>query len=241
MKKLVCLAFAVLFCVSAFYAQEETSEPVDSETSVVYAEDVIEEKTSHSLDWILSFAPAFLLNTGDVKKTAPSPIVYPFSLGVAFPAEAFVSFQPRLSIFTNYLLWYDGDAYPAEIENRTATAFCFLLDFPAVFKYEPSARHLLEGGAGVSFLCRFAKISNGVSGSDEGYSGSASGDVDEINKWFWKDANFLFFMLSASYLFTFSGKIKAGPEFRCYFPCGSLFSGNGMNNAMFAAGVKLRF
>ena len=68
MKKLFCLAFAVLFCAPAFYAQgAETPEPADSETSVVYAEDVIEEKTSHSLDWILSFAPAFLLNTGDVK------------------------------------------------------------------------------------------------------------------------------------------------------------------------------
>ena len=36
MKNLFCLAFAVLFCAPAFYAQEGTSEPADSETFVVF-------------------------------------------------------------------------------------------------------------------------------------------------------------------------------------------------------------
>lgn len=194
------------------------------------------------LDFTVSFAPTVIVNTDTDNKSAPSPFVFPFSIGIVIPKDNFVSFQPRLSFFTNYYLMNENGAAPAEIENRTATSFSFLLDLPACFTFKPAEKHWIEAGVGPSLLLRFAVISNDVNNSDAGFNGNtASDDVEEINKWFWKDANFLFLETYGAYLYTFTEKIKAGPELKFYLPCGSIFSGNGLNCAMLSLGVKARF
>lgn len=194
------------------------------------------------LDITVSFAPTLIVNTDDDKDSAPSPFVFPFSIGIVIPKDNFVSFQPRLSFFTNYYLLNENGAAPAEIENRTATAFSFLLDLPACFTFKPAEKHWIEAGAGPSILFRFAVLSKDVSSSDAGYNGNtASDDVSEINSWFWKDGNFLFLDTYGAYLYTFTPKIKAGPELKFYLPFGSIFSGNGLNCSMLSLGIKARF
>ena len=195
-----------------------------------------------SLDFTVSFEPTLIVNTDNPKNSAPSPVVYPFSFGIVVPSYNFISFQPRLSFFTNYYLWNDKGAYPAEIENRTATAFSFLLDLPVGFVLFKNEKHLVDLGTGPAFLIRFATLSHDVSENDAGYNGNtASKDVEKINEWFWNDANFLFYEVYADYLYSFTEKIKAGPEVRFYLPLGSLFSGDGLNAAMLGIGIKARF
>lgn len=197
-------------------------------------------KTKPEIDWIAGFAPAVIFNIDDSNKSAPSPIVYPFGFGISVYADKFISFQPRLSFFTNYYLYNDGTAKPAEIENRTATAFSFLIDLPAVFTFDLKHTHFLELGLGAGILARFAILSSGVDASEEGESGTVSDDLRAINKSFWENANFLYIENSFAYLFRLNEKIKIGPEIRLYIPCGSLFTKGSMNGGMFSAGIKVR-
>ncbi|MGP1458265.1 MAG: hypothetical protein ACTTKL_03015 [Treponema sp.] len=192
------------------------------------------------VDFIFAFTPAVIFNTDSSHKSAPSPIVYPFGFGISVPADKLVSFQPRLSFFTNYYLYDDGIAKPAEIENRTATSLAFLLDLPAVFTFDIRQTHFFELGTGLAILARGAILSSGVDSSESGETGSAQSDVDAINKYFWKNANFLFLEASFAYLFQMTEKIKLGPEVRFYLPCGPLFTQGSMNGGMFAAGLKVR-
>ncbi len=188
----------------------------------------------------LSFEPSLLLNTASGAESAPSPAVYPLAAGAEWPDDTFVSFQPRLAFFASYYLWDGDDARPAEIESRTVTAFSFLIDLPAGFTLHPAERHFIEAGCGPAFLLRFGCLSSGVSGSDDGKSGTASGDASKINGWFWSSANFLYLNLHVSYLFQFTDTVRAGPEFRFYLPLGSVFSGSGMDGAIFSLGIKVR-
>lgn len=193
------------------------------------------------MDFTLTFEPTLIVNTDNPKNSAPAPIVYPLSFGIVFPKETFISFQPRISFFTNYYLWNSNGAYPAEIENRTATVFSFLFDFPAALTFYPAEKHSIDVGIGPSVLARFAVLSHSVHGSDAGYNGNtASDDVAEINKYFWKDANFLFIDTYFSYLYKFTEQLKAGPELKFYLPC-SVFSRKDLNAAMISLGIKARF
>ena len=216
MKKILLFCFILsLFCISAF--------------------------ADKPLDFTVTFEPTLIINTDNPKNSAPAPIVYPLSFGIVFPKETFISFQPRISFFTNYYLWNKNGAYPAEIENRTATAFSFLLDFPAALTFNPAEKHFIDAGIGPSILARFAVLSHSVHGSDAGYNGNnASDDVSEINRYFWKDANFLFIDTYCAYLYKFTEQLKAGLELKFYIPC-SIFSGNDLNSAMISLGIKARF
>jgi hypothetical protein len=197
----------------------------------------------HQVDIFTAFAPVFILNTEAGTKSAPSPVVYPLSIGVSWPDYYFVSFQPRLSFYYNYYLWNNDEqtALPAEVENRTATALTFLFTLPAVFSFHFTERTSFEAEAGVSLLLRAGIISNGVSASDSGTSGSAESDTALINEWFWSNGRFLYAETGVSWLYAFSGIVKGGPELHFYLPLGSLFSGRGMDAMMLSAGIKLVF
>ena len=205
---------------------------------ITLSADFFAERT---VDFCLSFEPTLIINTGSPKDSAVSPIVYPFSFGAIFFKDKLLSFQPRLSFYTNYYLWDDDAAWPAEVENRTATAFSFLIDLPAVYMLPLAEHQALEFGAGAAVNARFAVLSNGVKESDAGSSGTAGDDVTEIQKYFWKDANFLFLEAFATYLYSFSEHLRIGPECRFYLPCGQTFSGNGLNGGMISLGIKACF
>lgn len=259
MKKIISLlALLSIFSISVF-AQEteasplETTEEHPSEKSEKSEEsdfsdegksinEKIKAKRSEvPVDFIISMAPALIINTGNHENSAVSPIVYPFSFGVKFFKNNTINFEPRLSFYAGYYLWVDDAAYPAEIENRTATVFSFLLDLPVIYKKQLSKRQFLEFGFGPSANFRIAILSNGVSSSDAGITGSAGSDTDEIRSYMWDNFNWLFVDTSVSYTVKLSEKLRLGPECRFYIPCGQLFSGNGFNSGIVTLGLKAVF
>lgn len=194
-----------------------------------------------AFDLFFEFTPTILINTDGGKDSAPSPAVYPVTIGAAFPKDKSISFAPSLSFFTNYYLLTSDGAEPAEIENRTATSFSFLFDFPAAFNIMSKEKHSLSIFTGPAVFARFGVLANGVKDSDPGFSGTAGDDVKEINSSFWEDASFLYLSGKLTYLYKFSDLIKAGPHFNLYLPLGSLFNGKGLNACMIGLGVTARF
>jgi hypothetical protein len=244
--KRVAVAAAVLFLglVLSVQAQErgETGSSAPS-AAVSFDKPASFKDFFHQVRMYTSFEPMFILNTEAGTKSAPSPVVYPLTIGALWPAGGTVSFQPRLTFFYNYYLWNDDEqtALPAEVENRTATALSFLLTLPAVFTFRTSRNSAFEAQAGVSLLMRAGILSNGVSDSDSGTSGSAGSDTDRINRWFWTGARFLYAEAGAAWLYSFSGIVKAGPELNVYVPVGSLISGRGVDAMMLSFGIKCVF
>ena len=115
MKKLF-LIFTTVFFLMPLFAQEESID-----------------KPHYSADFVMQFEPGILINTESVLVSAPSPIVYPISVGFIWPDAATLAIQPTVSFFMMQHLYYDDRALPAEIENRTTTTLSFMLNIPAVY------------------------------------------------------------------------------------------------------------
>lgn len=244
MKKIFFLISFILFFINSF-SFAENSESKESESEINFEteanttenNEILEKKVNFSL----AFEPTFIINKYKPEYSEASPFVVPISFGVVVKTRTDFYFEPRLSFFSNYYIWTKDGAVPAKLEDRTATAFSFLLDLPTMFSFEPAQKHKIEASAGLAFLFRFAVLSHDVKKNDAGYkNNTASEDVKDINKYFWKNANFLYLSTSFAYLYSFTQKISAGPEVKFYIPCGQIFSGNGMNAAMISAGIKAR-
>lgn len=182
-----------------------------------------------------------LLNTGDLHSSAPSPVVWPVNFKLIFNLPKNFSIQPQINFFWNYYLFADGKARPAEIENRTAIAFSFLLDGDVVYGWQIKEKHRLEAGLGPSFLIRFATLANNVKPEESGETGSAQSDINAINSWFWNNGNFLHLKFNLLYLYKITETIQIGPEFRFYLPIGSFIDGQPMNETIFSLGIAARF
>lgn len=196
-----------------------------------------------SMDLVLQFEPGLYINPNKYNSegelvSAPSPVIYPISIGIIWPNYTFIATQPTLSFFMMNHLWYDGMALPAEIENRTTTTLSFMLNIPVVFSlYLPNNRLQLGGGIGV--FMRFGLRAAGVNDSDSGYTGTAGGDVSEINSWFWKDLHWLYLTTSFSWLINVNEKLKIGPTFNAYIPVGTLFKDKSTEGLMISVGFKI--
>lgn len=193
-----------------------------------------------SLDFTLNLGPAVYVNTKSLKISAPSPIFYPFSIGVLWPNYTFISVQPTVGFSYIYYLWNDNMALPAEIENRTATGISIMADVPVVVQlYLPKSR--FQFSVGPSILSRIGVLSNGVSSNDSGFSGSAESDVKLINEWFWDKGRFFYISTGVSWLYTAfeERNLKFGPEVKVYFPIGGLAAGEGLQGTIINLSVKI--
>jgi len=188
-------------------------------------------------DFLMEFAPAFYIN--DNSNGAPSPIIYPVSIGFFWPNYTFLSIQPTLSTFMMYHLWYDGQALPAEIENRTSATYSFIFNFPVVISLYPNDSNRAQFMGGLAFLVRFGHLPKGVESSDSGYSGSAGEDMSNINKYFWSNGRFLFISAGVCWLHNFTQRIKAGPSVNAYLPVGSILSGENLQSMIISCGLKV--
>ena len=188
----------------------------------------------------VTLGTAITINTESKLKSAPSPAAFSFSVGAIWPNKAFLSFQPRLAFWTGYYLWDGQNALPAEIENRTALALNFMLDIPAAATFR--FKHCqVEAGLGLGILARVALLAGGVSEGDTGASGSAGGDKEKIQEWFWSGARFLYPELFVAWEWNFTKRIAAGLEARYYFPLGSVMDGRGLDASIIAISAKLIF
>jgi hypothetical protein len=213
---------SAIFLIAGLFAQEEP----------------VEEAPSAAFDFVLQFEPALYLNTESTLVSAPSPIVYPISIGFLWPAYSKLAIQPSLSFFMmNHLLYVDK-ALPAEIENRTTTTLSFMLNIPAVFSFFLTNSRF-QVGFGPAFLMRFGLLSPGVKEGDSGWTGSAGQDVSDINSYFWKDLHWFYTSLGGSWLYNLTPQLRAGPTINVYIPVGSLISDHDAQAMIISAGIKI--
>ena len=255
-KKSLFSKLLILFLLSVLSsqltAQSQDSSVIQeahgSETGQTVSDDTSSESKSTAAysdinlgkwDFFFTLDPCIYMNADD--KSAPSPIMFSGGLGLDFFNDKAVSFQPKLSFFTNYFLWNGNNARPAEVENRTAQVLNFLIDLDAVhtWLFKNSA---LQAGGGISVLARFAFLANGVNSSDSGGTdtSTAGDDVSSINSWFYSNLNFLYPNLNISWMRKMESQWIAGFEGRFYFPLGALTDGRGFDTMMISLGVKVQ-
>lgn len=226
------LIFLSIFLISGLWAQEtseneeftEFSQPADT--------------TPRTADFVMQFEPGFYLNTESSLISAPSPIVYPISVGFLWPDHAMIAVQPTISFFMMNHLLYEDKALPAEIENRTTTTLSFMLNIPAVLSYYlENSCFQLTGGLGV--FMRFGLLSPGVKDTDSGWTGSAGEDVGKINEYFWGNMRWFYLTTGGSWLYNLTPQLRAGPTINVYLPVGGLISDKTVQGMIISAGIKI--
>ena len=228
MKKLL-FTLAAVFFLTSLYAQEDTE---------FYEETEPAQPAPFPIDFVMQFEPALYLNTESTLVSAPSPIVYPISIGFLWPDRSTFSIQPTLSFFMMQHLLYEDKALPAEIENRTTTTLSFMLNIPVVFSlFLDNSQFQFTAGPGI--LMRFGLLSPGVKEEDSGWSGSAGSDVEKINEYFWNDMRWFYANLGASWLYNLTPQLRAGPTINAYIPVGGLISDQSAQSMIISAGIKI--
>ena len=232
MKRFLIILAAVLF-ISAVYAQEADLQDEASLDSTQQ-----ELSTSRPFDFILQFEPTLYLNTESKLVSAPSPVVYPISIGFLWPNYAKIAVQPTLSFFMMHHLLYEGKAVPAEIENRTTTTISFMLNVPVVYSFFLSTSRF-QVWAGPGFLLRFGLLSPGVKETDSGWTGTAGEDVSAINSWFLNDLRWFYFTAGGSWLYNLTTNLRAGPVTQISIPVGGLIKDQNAQGMLISLGIKI--
>ena len=79
----------------------------------------------------------------------------------------------------------------------------------------------------------------GVSENASGWTGSAGSDAAAINKWFWSNMRWLYLNIGASWLYTLTPKLRAGPVINFSIPVGGLISDHTAQGMLISAGIKI--
>ncbi len=203
---------AIIFAALAFFTFSSFSQ-----TSIL-------ERT----DFLVTVGPLGILNTQE--NSAPSPIAFSIGAGAQIELLDQMSITPHAHFFANYYTWKDGQAVPAEIENRSAYVPSIMLDIPATWDIK-TGKSIFRLGGGVSFLFRFAFRANHVPETVEA-------DLANINEWFYKGAEFFYPSIQASWDYTLDDGITVGVGAKAYLPVGSLIKGIGLNNGIASIGVR---
>ena len=228
MKKLL-FTLAAVFFLTSLYAQEDAE---------FYEETEPAQPAPFPIDFEMQFEPALYLNTESTLVSAPSPIVYPISIGFLWPDRSTFAIQPTLSFFMMQHLLYEDKALPAEIENRTTTTLSFMLNIPVVFSlFLDNSQFQFTAGPGI--LMRFGLLSPGVKEEDSGWSGSAGSDVEKINEYFWNDMRWFYVSAGGSWLYNLTPQLRAGPTINVYLPVGGLISDQSAQSMIISAGIKI--
>lgn len=236
-KKLLLLTAFFLICTfSSAETQNQQDTPNDQQLNTSGTEGAALEYSSW--DFFFTLGPLLYVNTDS--SSAPSPVKFSAGFGFDFFTDRIISFQPKVSAFTNYYLWDGQYARPAEVENRTALSLSFLFDLNAAHKWSFN-NDSFELGGGISFLARYAFLANGVEETDSGSSSTATAgdDVKSINSWFYKDLNFLYPNISFCYMHQFTENYSAGLETKVYIPLGALKDGRALDTTLVFFGVKV--
>jgi len=238
MKKRFLFTFLlfVIFTSGVFSQENDTSRTKLLGEPFHFAKSFDELK--NQINFSLQMGPSIYINTQSTLVSAPSPILFPVSLGVIWPSKSFLSVQPTVSFFVMHYLWYEGKALPAEIENRTATAHTLFLNIPATLSFFTSTCKI-QLSAGAGFMLRIINLSLDVKPVDTGYSGSAQSDVNLISDYLWSGARFLYLTTEISCLFNITRFLKTGPVFGLYLPLGSFFNKEGFAGFMGYTGIKI--
>lgn len=197
--------------------------------------------SSDDIKFFVNLGPELMINTDSAKKSAPHPVMFSGGVGCDIFADRLINFQPRLNFFMNYYIWDGEDAQPAEVENRTATGLSFMLDLCVGHTWN-FGKNSVQALVGPGILIRYGILSSGVKSGDlNPITGTkAKDDVKDINKWFFKDLNFLYPEIAVTYMRHINDFWNVGAEFRTYFPLGSLTHGEKFDGAIFSLAIKLQ-
>lgn len=237
-------AVFLLFLSINTYAQTASAEQPaanDANAESASSKNPFDEPFWQNTDFFCGVGPAVYISTGAQTDSAVSPVIYPVYFGFLWPKDYYFSIQPSLRFFTGYFYMKDGHVYPAEIENRTALAYSFFFNIPVSLKMNILNVSDLSLSAGLGFLFRFAGLAPDVNDSDYGDTGTAGGDLGEINKWFWGGGRFIYLTLGADWLFQITEDIQVGPEFSLFIPLGPLFTKFSLNGMIISLGIKFVF
>lgn len=192
----------------------------------------------NQVDFNIQMSSSIYVNTQSTLVSAPSPILFPFTIGFSWPNYTFLAIQPSVSFFILNSLWYNEMALPSEIENRTATSYCLFFNIPASFSlYLKQSKIQLSVGAGI--LLPITALSTGVSPTDSGTSGSAELDVAKIQEYYISKGRLFYITAELAWLFDITNKMKLGPVIGAYFPLGSFINDEGFSRFMGHVGVKI--
>ncbi len=232
MKKLLLIISTLLLLTPLFAQEEEAAETVEA---IEFEEPV---QNHYSADFVMQFEPGLYLNTESVLVSAPSPIVYPITIGFLWPDAAVLAIQPTISFFMMQHLYYDDRALPAEIENRTTTTLSFMLNIPAVYSiFLKNSNFQITAGLGI--FMRFGLLSPGVKSTDSGWSGSAGEDVSKINEYFWKKPRWFYINAGGSWLYNLTPQLRAGPVINISIPVGGLIVDKDAQGMLISVGIKI--
>lgn len=231
MKKRFLLIFSIFLVFSTFlFCQEEKDE-----------NSVEIQINSKKIDFFIQLEPTVYLNPEASKlKSAPSPIIFPLTLGIKFPNYTLFSFSPSISFFMMNHLLFEGIPLPAEIENRTSTTFSFMLNLPCSVNFLMK-NFELSVLVGIGIFARFSALAHGINENDSGFLNSAIDDVNEMNSFFWKNGNWFYLTAGFCSVYKFSSKIKFGPTMNIYLPIIPLIKEKSTQAMMISFGVKIVF
>lgn len=245
--RILLLVLFLALSNTVLFAQESSERDyVDEQNmTVTQVEELIQSQSLiNRLDFVFGLAPLVSINTH--KKTsdgkfisAPSPIHFPVYIGLSIPNYTAISFQPSLRFFLSHNLVYKNLVLPAEVENRTALTFNFLLNLPVVFKLNYRDKYSWSILAGLAGLFRFASLPFNVKASEPGFKGSVQDDIDYMNSWFYKNTRFLYLSAAIDWMFYY-GKTKYGPELSVFFPFAT-FADKSVDGLMIGLGIKVEF
>ena len=179
------------------------------------------------------------LNLQSKEHSAISPINF-FAGGGADIKINNLSIIPTHNIWAMYYLYYDDKALPAEVEHRTASVINCMLDLPVGYNFYKN-NSVFTVGAGLGILFRISFLSSGVSESDTGYSGNAKSDLENINKYFYSNARFLYPEIFFSYLYNFSNDFSAGAMLKYYVSIGNLAAGSLFDASIISVSTRIMF
>ncbi len=137
-------------------------------------------------------------------------------------------------------IYKEGIAYPASMEERTASSINIFLNLPFCFSLYPS-KSIVQFNFGLSAALRFANIAQGLKANDLGNEGTVEEDMKNINLWFWQKLRFLYFTCSFNYFFKINPDLKIGPSVSLNFPLGPLIFKEGLQGMLISAGIKILF
>ena len=240
MKKLLFLIFTTLFLLTGLFAQENDNPESASEITEEVTDNAAADSSSKVFpaDFVLQFEPGVYINTESTLVSAPSPIVYPISIGFLIPDKSWIAVQPTISFFMMNHLLYQDKALPAEIENRTTTTLGFMLNIPAVFSlYLENSCFQLSAGLGV--FMRFGLLAAGVKDTDSGWTGTAGKDAELINNYFWENMRWLYLTAGGSWLYNLTPQLRAGPVINISIPVGGLISDQNIQGMLISLGIKI--
>lgn len=223
MGKKIKLIILLFFSFNVFTFAQEADIPVTKEEEITDSFNADKRNIEPSAQ-VKSYPFGFYFGTSvilcDTEQNTNPPAGVAFNLGGEYEYRfaKYGAINPSLDFSFFHYGWLNRRAYITELENRTALVFNFMADIPVLVHFDLKPWSVSFGG-GLGFLIRFGVLEPGVDANEEITKGiTASQELKEINKYFWKNGRFLYPSLRFKTEYTFNSGWKIGIMLKTYIP-----------------------